>query len=50
MKDKTDLELKSIIEKAVYELHSRGYDIQLLGITGKPRRMPVVECRKVITL
>lgn len=50
MKDKTDIELKSIIEKAVSELYSRGYDVYLHGNAGRPRRQPSVVCKKEIKL
>lgn len=50
MKDKTDSELKFIIEQAVAELYHRGYNVETRGTLGSPRRMPTVECTKVIKL
>ena len=47
MRDKTDIELKSIIEKAVAELHNRGYSVD---IRGGHRLRPTVACTKVIKL
>jgi hypothetical protein len=50
MKDKTDSELKSIIEKAVAELYNRGYNVETRGTLGSPRRKPTIECTKVVKL
>jgi hypothetical protein len=50
MKDKTDIELKSIIEQAVAELHNRGYNVETRGALGSNRRMPIIECTKIIKL
>jgi hypothetical protein len=50
MKIQTDLELKSIVEQAIDELYSRGYNIELRGTLGRSRQKPVLECTKVIKL
>ncbi len=50
MNNKTDKELKELIETAIAELYNRGYDVSLYGVTSRPRRLPVVECKKVIKL
>lgn len=47
MKDKTDTELKSIIEEVVAELHNRGYSVD---IRSGHRPRPTVECTKVVKL
>ena len=47
---KTDQELKMIAEEAIIELHNRGYDANVLGPRGMPRRTPKLRVEKTVKL